>query len=102
MCAVQHEPPRVPLTARPNPLLTPEFSSAGMGQQPCSGASGCLHPWGHPRHGRSGAGSCPCCQDTACSGLAAAGYREVLIPSWLPSHQPGRIWIYSFWKSLRV
>lgn len=42
MCAVQHEPPRVPLTARPNPLLTPELSSAGMG---------------HPRHG---AALCAC------------------------------------------
>lgn len=117
MCAVQHEPPRVPLTALPNPLLTPESSSAGMGHpgmgQPSVPAAalllGCcrasrthLRLWGDPRHGRSRTGSCPCCQDAACSGLAAAGHQEVLIPSWLPSHRPGHIWICSFRKFLRV
>lgn len=50
MCAVQHEPPRVPLTARPNPLLTPELSSAGMGQ-PSVPAAALL--WASPSMGRS-------------------------------------------------
>lgn len=55
MCAVQHEPPRVPLTARPNPLLPPEFSSAGMGHpgmgQPSVPAAALL--WASPSVGRS-------------------------------------------------
>lgn len=55
MCAVQHEPPRVPLTARPNPLPTPEFSSAGMMHpgmgQPSVPAAALL--WASPSLGRS-------------------------------------------------
>lgn len=52
MCAVQHEPPRVPLITRPNPLRTPELSSAGVGHpgmgQPSVPAAALL--WGAAGH----------------------------------------------------
>lgn len=56
MCAVQHEPPRVPLTARPNPHLAPGMDPTfarfpGMcPEQPCFwGAAG--HPQRISSHG---------------------------------------------------
>lgn len=105
MCAVQHEPPRVPLTTHPNPCPAPgtETTSArhpGTGHPAAPTASPAF--WGaaghpqrisgcgeHPRHGHSGTGSCPCCQDAACLELAATGHWEALIPSRVPGHRPG-------------